>query len=67
MARPVQDVVHFAREWRNIARYLDHIQSVECLSDITEGMGAKLRVYLTFLSRRMSSDWETVDYEADEG
>jgi len=65
--RPMEDVLRFTREWRNIPRYLDYIQSVKPLAENSQGVGAKLLVNLTFLGRRMSSEWETVEYNADEG
>jgi len=67
VARPVGDVLRFARDWRNMPRYLDYIQSVQPLTENTKGVGTKLLVNLTFLGRRMSSEWETVEYNADEG
>jgi uncharacterized membrane protein len=67
VARPAADVLRYARDWRNIPRYLDYIQSVKPLTESAEGMGAKLLVNLTFLGRRMSSEWETVAYDASHG
>ena len=61
--RPVEQVLRFARDWHNIPRYLDYIQSVEPLTENSEGLGAKLLVHLTFLGRRMTSEWETVEYD----
>ena len=60
VARPTEDVLRFTRDWRNIPRYLDYIQSVKPLTENPEGVGAKLLVNLTFLSRKMTSEWETV-------
>lgn len=65
--RPVEEVLRFTRDWRNIPKYLDYIQSVKPLTENTEGKGAKLLVDLTFLRRKMTSEWETVEYNADEG
>jgi uncharacterized membrane protein len=65
--RPMGEVLTFARDWRNIPRYLDYIQSVRALTEKTEGAGARLSVNLTFLGRRMTSEWETVEYDESEG
>ena len=65
--RPLEEVLRFTRDWRNIPRYLDYIQSVKPLTESAEGLGAKLLVQLTFLGRRMSSEWETVEYDPAEG
>ncbi len=62
VARPTKDVLRFARDWRTIPRYLDYVQSVKPLSENSESVGSKLAVKLTFLGRRMSSEWETVEY-----
>ena len=67
VARVAGDVVRFARDWRNIPRYLDYIQSVEPLTQNDEGLGAKLLVNLTFLGRKMTSEWEIVSYHAHQG
>lgn len=67
VARPVEDVLRFARDWRNIPRYLDYVQSVKPLAESSEGVGAKLHVNLTFLGRSMKSEWETVEYKVEEG
>ncbi len=67
VARPTEDVLRFARDWRTIPRYLDYIQEVKPLTENTEGVGARLLVNLTFRGRKMSSEWETVRYDADEG
>ena len=65
--RPMEEVLRFTGDWRNIPRYLDYIQSVKPLTENAEGLGAKVLVNLTFLGRKMSSEWETVEYNADEG
>jgi uncharacterized membrane protein len=65
--RPMEDVLRFTEDWRNIPRYLDYIQSVKPLTESTAGLGAKLLVNLTFLGRRMSSERETVSYDANQG
>ena len=67
IARPKEDVLRFATAWRNIPRYLDYIQDVRPLTEHTEGVGARLLVNLTFLGRKMASEWETVEYNAGEG
>jgi uncharacterized membrane protein len=65
--RPVNEVLGFAREWRNIPRYFDYIQELEPLSERTEGEGARYLVKLKFLGRAMTSEWETVEYMDNEG
>ena len=65
--RPVNEVLGFARDWRNIPRYLDYIQEVKPLSERTEEEGARFLVKLTFLSRAMTSKWELVEYKEGEG
>jgi len=65
--RPTEDVLRFTRDWRTIPRYLDYIQEVKPLTENAEGLGAKLLVELTFLGRNMTSEWETVQYDANEG
>jgi uncharacterized membrane protein len=67
IAKPMEDVLRFARDWRNIPRYLDYIQEVKPLTELTEGKGARLSVNLTFLGRKMTSVWETMEYNKDEG
>ncbi len=67
VGKPVAVVLAFARDWRNIPRYLDYVQSVQPLSGKTEGVGAKYFVNLTFLGRRMHSDWETLAYDETAG
>lgn len=67
IARPMEEVLRFARDYRNIPRYLDYIQEVKPLTENTEGVGARLLVNLTFLGRKMTSEWETVEYNANEG
>jgi uncharacterized membrane protein len=67
IARPKEDVLRFATAWRNIPRYLDYIEDVRPLTEQTEGVGARLLVNLTFLGRKMTSEWETVEYNAGEG
>jgi uncharacterized membrane protein len=67
IARPIEEVLRFARDWRNIPRYLDYIQSVKPLTENTEEVGARFMVNLTFLGRRMTSEWETLEYNANEG
>jgi uncharacterized membrane protein len=67
IARPIEDVLRFAREWRNIPRYLDYIQAVKPLTEITEGTGARFLINLTYLGRKMTSEWETIEYAEGEG
>lgn len=65
--RPLNEVLGFAREWRNIPRYFDYIQEVTPLTEKTEGLGARYLVKLRFLGRAMTSMWETVEYKDNEG
>jgi len=67
VARPTEDVLRFVKDWRNVPRYLDYIQEVRPLADITEGKGARFLVNLTFLGRKMTSEWETIEYDGREG
>jgi len=67
IARPKEDVLRFTTAWRNIPRYLDYIQDIRPLTEQTEGVGAKLLVNLTFLGRKMTSEWEILEYDVGEG
>jgi uncharacterized membrane protein len=67
VAKPAAEVLHFAGDWRNIPTYLDYIQEVKPLTEITEGKGARYLVNLTYLGRKMTSEWETVEYDQGEG
>jgi len=67
VARPTEDVLRFARDWHTIPRYLDYIQDVKPLTEITLGKGAKYLVHLTYLGRKMTSEWETIEYDKDQG
>ena len=67
MARPAGDVLRFASDWRNIPRYLDYIQDVTPLTEVTVGKGARYLVHLTYLGRKMTSEWETIAYDEQEG
>lgn len=67
VARPTDDVLRFARDWRTIPRYLDYIQDVKPLTEITVGKGARYLVHLTFLGRKMTSEWETIEYDERKG
>jgi uncharacterized membrane protein len=67
IGRPINEVVGFVRDWRNIPKYFDYIQTVKPLTEKTEGQGTKLLVNLTFLGRKMTSEWETIEYNANEG
>ena len=65
--RPTEDIVRFTRDWRTIPRYLDYIQEVEPLTENTAGKGAKYLVHLTYLGRKMTSEWETIEYDEGKG
>ncbi len=65
--RPAEDVLRFARDWRTIPRYLDYIQEVKPLTEVTAGKGAKYLVNLTYLGRKMTSEWETIEYDERKG
>ncbi|MFH0916494.1 MAG: SRPBCC family protein [bacterium] len=67
IARPIEEVVRFTGDWHNIPKYLDYIQAVKPLTEKTKGEGARLFVNLTFLGRRMSTEWETIEYRENEG
>jgi uncharacterized membrane protein len=67
VTRPLDDVLRYTKDWRNIPRYLDYIQEVKPLTETTEGMGARYLVNLTYLGRKMTSEWETIDYDEREG
>jgi uncharacterized membrane protein len=67
VARPQEDVLRFTRDWRTIPRYLDYIQEVKPLTENTEGKGARYLVHLTFLGRKMTSEWETIEYDERNG
>ncbi len=67
VAKPAEDVLRFARDWRTIPRYLDYIQEVKPLTEITAGKGARYLVHLTYLGRKMTSEWETIEYDEHKG
>lgn len=67
IARPIDEVLRFARDWRNIPSYLGYIKEVKPLTEKTEGEGARYLVQLHFLGRAMSSEWKTVEYDQDRG
>ena len=67
VAKPAEEVLRYAKDWRNIPKYLDYIQEVKPLTETTEGKGAKYLVHLTYLGRNMTSEWETVEYDQDKG
>lgn len=65
--RPQEDVAAIARDWRNIPRYFDYIKDVRPLTEETAGLGARYLVRLRFLGRDMTSEWEMVEDQGDEG
>ena len=65
--RPLADVLGFARDWRNIPRYLDYIRDIRPLAEYTEGLGARYSLDLTFLGRQMSTQWEVVAFDENRG
>lgn len=67
VARPTEDVLRFACDWRTIPRYLDYIREVKPLTENTEGKGARYLVHLTYLGRKMTSEWETIEYDQQKG
>ena len=67
IGRPLNEVLAFARDWRNIPKYFDYIQTVKPLTDKTDRPGAKLLVNLTFMGRKMTSEWEVMEYDAAKG
>jgi uncharacterized membrane protein len=67
VARPAEEVLRFTRDWRTISRYLDYIQDVKPLTEMTQGKGARYLVHLTYLGRKMTSEWETIDYDEHKG
>jgi len=67
VGRPLTEVLAFARDWQNVPKYFDYIQTVKPLTDKTDGKGAKLLVNLTFMGRKMTSEWEVIEYDATKG
>ena len=67
VSRPVEDVLRFAGDWRTIPRYFDYIQDVTPLTETTVGKGARYLVHLTYLGRKMTSEWEMIEYDEGEG
>lgn len=65
--RPTEDVLRFAKDWRTIPSYLDYIQEVRPLTEHAEGKGARYLVHLTYLGRKMTSEWETIEYDENAG
>ena len=67
IAKPTAEVFSYAGDWRNFPTYLDYIQEVKPLTETTQGKGAKYLVDLTYLGRKMTSEWETIEYDQDKG
>jgi uncharacterized membrane protein len=59
--RRLHEVARFTKDWRHIPSYFDYIHDVKALTANTAGEGARLLVNLTFLGRKMSSEWEIVE------
>lgn len=67
IARPAAEVISFAGDWRNISTYLDYVQDVKPLTETIQGKGARYLIHLTYLGRKMTSEWEIIEYDQGKG
>jgi uncharacterized membrane protein len=59
---PLEKVYGFAKDWRNLQRYLVYVHEVKPVTDKTIGPGAQLRLRVKFLGRMMDAEWEGTEH-----
>lgn len=64
---PVQKVCAFAKDWRNIQRYMVYVHEVTPVTDKTIGPGAKLKLRVKFLGSMRDAEWEGTEYTENVG
>ena len=64
---PLEKVCGFAKDWRNIQRYMVYIHEVKPVTDKTIGPGAKLKLRVKFLGRIRNAEWEGTEYTENAG
>ena len=62
MGRLWTKVYGFAKDWRNLQRYMVYIHEVKPVTDKTIGPGARLKLRVKFLGRMMDAEWEGTEY-----